>query len=331
VKEAPVTLVMVADTSRMEGAQNPEPTANADAAFICQNVWDHFAFTQDRDFLRQTAWPLLKGAAEFWVDNLQEVPGGCLAVSPSYSPEHGPLTQGTYWQVMLVHDLFSHCLEAGEILTADREFCDQLRQLRSRLLPLKIGEAGQLCEWADADLEKNVRQDRHRHVSHMVSVYPGTQILPRATPELASAARQTLEYRGDEATGWSSGWKINLWARLLDGDRTWKLASSLIAHYLAPNLFDLHPPFQIDGNFGYTAGICEMLVQSHAGEIELLPALPKAWPAGKVSGLRARGNFTVDIEWKDGQVTRYRIASAEPREVRVRVHGDVETVLAERL
>ncbi len=301
------------------------------AAFICQNVWDHFAFTQDKEFLRKTAWAMLKGSAEFWVDNLQEVPGGFLAVSPGFSPEHGPLTQGTYWQVMIVHDLFTHCIEAGELLQTDREFCDKLKQMRARLLPLKIGEAGQLCEWADADLEQKVRGDHHRHVSHMYAVYPGAQILPRATPELAAAARQTLDYRGDEATGWSAGWKINLWARLLDGDRTHKLASSLIAHYIAPNLFDLHPPFQIDGNFGYTAGICEMLVQSHTGEIELLPALPKAWPEGSVTGLRARGGFTVDIAWKDGKATRWRIAAAEPRAVHIRVNGELKTVLAEKL
>ena len=299
------------------------------AAFICQNVWDYFAFTQDAEFLRHTGWPLLKGAAEFWVDNLQEVPGGYLAVSPAFSPEHGPLAQGTSWQTMIVWELFGYCIEAGEILKTDGEFCGRLKQLRARLLPPQVGEFGQLCEWMDADLEKNVRKDSHRHVSHLFAVYPGNQITLDGTPELAKAARQSLEYRGDGGTGWSTAWKINLWARLGDGDRAWKLLSQHVAHDTLPNLWDSCPPFQIDGNFGYTAGVCEMLLQSQGGEIHLLPALPKAWPTGSVRGLRARGNLTVDIDWKDGKATRYRITSPQSRAVRVRVNGETKTIQAE--
>ncbi|MBJ7391410.1 MAG: hypothetical protein JHC85_07595 [Chthoniobacterales bacterium] len=201
-------------------------------------------------------------------------------------------------------------------------------RLRSRLLEPKIGKWGQLQEWAE-DLDDP--KDQHRHFSHMIAVHPGRQISPTTTPELADAAKVSMNARGDGSTGWSRAWKICVWARLQDGDRAHKILSGMIKSSFYPNLFATHPPFQIDANFGYAAGVSEMLLQSQAGEIQILPALPKAWPQGKVTGLCARGGFTVDIEWKDGKVTNYRIAAKEAKPVQVRVNGEVKTVITEVL
>lgn len=299
------------------------PGANA---WILQNSYDHYRFTGDGEYLRSLAYPAMKEVCQYWIDSLESQPDGTLITPIGLSPEQGPHEKGISFDQQWVWDLFTSTIEASEVLGVDAEFRGQLTSLRAKLLPPKIGRWGQLQEWmVDRDDPKNT----HRHISHLVALFPGRQISPVKTPDLAAAARVSLNARGDASTGWSTANKINLWARLHDGDRAYKLISLLLARCIMPNMFDTHPPFQIDGNFGYTAGLCEMLLQSHLDEIALLPALPKAWLAGSVRGLRARGGFFVDVAWQDGAVTSYRITSRTPREVKVRVNGGLKTVMAE--
>lgn len=308
------------------------------SAWMLQNSFDHYRFTGDKDYLRQRAYPTMKEVCEFWIDSLETQPDGTLVTPTGFSPEHGPKEPGISFDQQLVWDLFTSTIEASQALDVDAGFRAELSAKIARLLPPKIGKWGQLQEWmVDRDDPKNT----HRHLSHLVALFPGRQISPVKTPDLAEAARVSLNARGDVSTGWSTANKINMWARLHDGDRAHKLIGVLLnlvqgtgTNYnkggTYPNLLNAHPPFQIDGNFGYTAGVCEMLLQSHLDEIHLLPALPEAWPNGSVKGLRARGGFIVDIDWKDGEVTSHRITSIEPREVKVRVNGAVRVQTSER-
>lgn len=316
-------------------------------AWLSQHLWEHYAFSLDEAYLRNQAYPIMRGAAEFCLDWLVEDSEGSLVTAPSTSPEHGFMLEdgkigtvsvATTADIAMIHDLFTNCIEANALLEIDDDFRAALEEARARLKKPVVGSKGQLGEWfKDWDDE----DPRHRHHSHLFGLHPGRQITRGRTPELFDAARRTMEIRGDESTGWSLAWKVALWARLGDGDRAYRILKNILrlvpsdpsetaggGHHggVYANLLGAHPPYQIDGNFGITAAVCELLVQSHTDRIELLPALPKDWPNGRFAGIRARGAVTIDLSWGEGRLRKATLTSAVDQDITVVADGEERRV-----
>ncbi|WP_244228765.1 glycoside hydrolase family 95 protein [Mucilaginibacter endophyticus] len=305
------------------------------AAWLCHQLWEHYLYTGDKDFLKKRAYPEMKGAAEFFVHFLVKDPKtGYLISTPSNSPEHGGLVAGPTMDHQIIRELFKNCIEAAKVLNNDKAFADTLKLKYGQIAPNKIGKSGQLQEWLE---DKDDTTDTHRHVSHMWGVYPGTDITFK-TPELLNAAEKSMKYRGDEGTGWSIAWKVNIWARMHQGDHAYLMLTKLLSPAdvssgkekggVYHNLFDAHPPFQIDGNFGGSAGLAEMLLQSQGDAIELLPALPTALPQGSIKGICARGGFVLDFEWQNGRLKNLQVLSKLGKTCRLNYAGktvDIET------
>ncbi len=304
-----------------------------DSAWISQNLWDHYAFTKDEEYLKTYAYPIMKEISHFWLDHLKELPDGTLVVPDGTSPEHGPQMDektgklaivegyrthldGVSYDQQLCWDLFNNTIEAAKALGVDEDLSKELATKRDRLLGPKVGKWGQLQEWMeDVDDPKS----QHRHVSHMLAIFPGRQIHPSTSPEFAKAAKVSMEARGNGKTGWSKVFKACVYARLFEAEHSYELIADVLDTKTHGNLWTTHPPFQIDANFGYAAAVNEMLAQSHTGEIHLLPALPEAWPKGQVKGMRIRGGFELDMQWEDGKLVAAKVRNVSNLDGKCRV------------